>query len=104
MNEEITYLESSFPGQVESIDIRATVVNQLEDLMNNDTEEMLEFLHDSPYPVFEVPNRVAIRRAWNKGVSIFEHEDQAKLSDAREVYLEIASMLADNEAQREVEV
>ena len=103
MNEEIAYLESSFPGQVESIDIRAIVVNQLEDLTNNDTEEMLEFFHDSPYPVFEVPDRVAIRRAWNNGVSVFEHEDPAKLSDAREVYLGIASMLTDTVAHREVE-
>lgn len=97
MNEEIAYLESSFPGQVDSIDIRAIVVNQLEDLANNDTEEMLSFFHDSPYPVFEIPDRVAIRRAWNNGVSIFQHEDPAKTSDAREAYLQIASMLTETE-------
>lgn len=102
MNEEIAYLESSFPGQVDSIDIRAIIVNQLEDLPNNDTEEMVDFFNDSPYPVFEIPDRVAIRRAWNNGVSIFMHEDPAKISDAREAYLQIALMLAET-AKAEVD-
>lgn len=47
MNDEITYLESSFPGQVDSIDILGIIVNQVEDRPNNDTKQMLEFFYDS---------------------------------------------------------
>lgn len=93
MNEEIQYLENSFPGQVDSIEVLGLIVNQVEDTLNNDTKEMLEFFEDAPYPVFQVPDRVAIRRAWNNGVSVFEHEDPAKLSDARQAYSDIAEML-----------
>lgn len=94
MNEEIDYLESSFPGQIDQIQIRGIVVNSVEGNPNNDTKEMLEFFSDAPYPVFEVPDRVAIRRAWNNGVSIFQHEDPAKIDDARDAYLRIAEQLA----------
>lgn len=93
MNEEIQYLENSFPGQIDGIEILGIVVNELEDRPNNDTKEMLEFFDDSPFPVFHVPDRVAIRRAWNNGVSIFQHTDPAKTEDARSIYLEIADML-----------
>lgn len=102
MTEEIDYLETSFPGQVESITIRGIVVNAIEATPNNDTKEMLAFFHDSPYPVFEVPDRVAIRRAWNNGVSIFQHDDPAQVTDARAAYREIAdALLAEQEVTAE---
>lgn len=94
MQEEIQYLENSFPGQVDSIDILGIIVNEVEDRPNNDTKEMLEFFQDSPFPVYEIPDRVAVRRAWNNGVSIFEHSDPAKTEDVREEYLRIAEDLA----------
>ncbi|MFC6723523.1 ParA family protein [Halobium palmae] len=94
MNEEIEYLENSFPGQVDQIRIRGIIVNSVEPTPNNDTEEMLEFFSDAPYPVFQVPERVSIRRAWNNGVSIFRHEDPADVEAAREAYLNIAEQLA----------
>lgn len=100
MNEEIEYLESSFPGQIDQIRIRGIIVNSIEATPNNDTKEMLEFFHDAPYPVFEIPDRVAIRRAWNNGVSIFRHEDPAKVEDARKAYLSIAeSLVAETEVK-----
>lgn len=94
MNEEIGYLESSFPGQIDQIHICGIIVNQVEPMPNNDTKEMLDFFHDSPYPVFEIPERVAIRRAWNNGTSIFRHDDPAKVEDARDAYHAVASELA----------
>lgn len=93
MNEEIAYLTNSFPGQIDSIEILAIVVNAVEGAMNNDTKQMLEFFSDAPHEVFQIPDRVAIRRAWNNGVSIFTHEDPAKTEDAREAYNEVAAML-----------
>lgn len=93
MNEEITYLTNSFPGQIDSIDVLGIIINSVESVQNNDTKEMIEFFNDSPHDVFEIPERVAIRRAWNNGVSIFSHEDDAKTEDAREAYTEIAQML-----------
>ena len=93
MNEEIAYLTNSFPGQIETIDILGIVINSVESVLNNDTKQMIEFFSDAPYDVFQVPDRVAIRRAWNNGVSIFTHEDTAKTEDAREAYTEIATML-----------
>lgn len=99
MNEEIAYLTNSFPGQVDAIDILGIVVNSVESVQNNDTKQMIEFFEDSPHEVFQVPERVAIRRAWNNGVSIFEHEDDAKTEDARAAYSEIATMLERNTAE-----
>jgi chromosome partitioning protein len=93
MREEIQYLESSFPGQIQQIQIRGIIVNSIEPTPNNDTKEMLDFFHDAPYPVFEIPERVAIRRAWNNGVSIFDHEDSADLETARAAYQEIVDEL-----------
>ena len=93
MNEEIAYLSNSFPGQIDTIDILGIVINAVESVQNNDTKQMIAFFNDAPYDVFQVPDRVAIRRAWNNGVSIFIHEDDAKTEDAREAYTEIAKML-----------
>lgn len=93
MNEEIAYLTNSFPGQIDSIDVLGIVINSIESVRNNDTKEMIEFFNDSPYDVFEIPERVAIRRAWNNGISIFRHEDSAKTTDAREAYTAVAELL-----------
>jgi chromosome partitioning protein len=99
MNEGTDYLESSFPSQIDQIRIRGITVNAVEPTPNNDTREMLEFFNDAPYPMFEVPERVAIRRAWNNGTSIFQHEDPAQMEAAQEAYLEIAESLT---AEQEV--
>jgi len=100
MNEEISYLLNSFPGQIDSIDILGIVINAVEATPNNDTKQMLEFFNDAPHDVFQVPDRVAIRRAWNNGISIFEHEDPAQTDDAREAYNRIAQRI--ETAQTEV--
>lgn len=93
MNEEIAYLTNSFPDQIGTIEVLGLVINNIENTPNNDTKEMIEFFSDAPYDVFKVHDRVALRRAWNNGVSIFTHEDDAKTEDVRESYTTIAKML-----------
>jgi chromosome partitioning protein len=93
MQDEITYLENSFPDV--SIDIVALVVNEIDDRSNDsDQREMLEFWHDSPWPTYDIPQRTAIKRAWNNSKSIFQHEDPAKTEDVRSAYSELAHDVA----------
>jgi chromosome partitioning protein len=44
--------------------------------------------------VWEVRKRVAIKRAWNNGVSVFSHEEEC---DMENVFLEIAASVEDHE-------
>jgi chromosome partitioning protein len=93
MQEEITYLENSFPNV--SITIRALVINEIDDRSNdNDQREMLEFWHDGPWPTYDIHQRTAIKRAWNSGKSIFQHNDRAKTDDVRETYRQLARDIA----------
>jgi chromosome partitioning protein len=60
---------------------------------DNEAEEMMEWFEDIFYdraPVFEIRKRVALQRAWNSGVSIFEHSEEC---DMEGVYLDIAEQL-----------
>lgn len=89
MQEEITYLENSFPDV--TIDVVALVINEIDDRSNDsDQREMLEFWHDSPWPTYDIYQRTAIKRAWNSGKSIFAHEDPAKTEDVRAAYTRLA--------------
>lgn len=104
MQEEIAYLENSFPDV--SIDIRALVVNEIDDRSNDtDQREMVEFWHDSPWPSYDIYQRAAIKRSWNAGKSIFQHEDPAKTEDVRETYRRlVADVAAQLRDDRETEV
>jgi chromosome partitioning protein len=95
MQEEIGYLENSFPS-VDDISVLAVVVNEVEDRPNNDTKEMLEFYENAPHPVYHINRRVAIRRSYNNGLSVFEHEDPAKTDDVRDEYRAIAMSIGDS--------
>ena len=89
MQEEIAYLENSFPGV--SISVLALVVNEIDDRSNDsDQREMLEFWHDGPWPTYDIYQRASIKRAWNSGKSIFQHEDPAKTDDVRTTYRSLA--------------
>lgn len=93
MQEEITYLENSFPDV--SIEVVALVVNEIDDRSNDsDQREMLEFWHDSPWDTYDIYQRTAIKRAWNNGKSIFQHEDPAKTDDVRAAYDKLARDVA----------
>lgn len=105
MQEEITYLENSFPDV--TIEVVALVVNEIDDRSNDsDQREMIEFWHDSPWPTYDIYQRTAIKRAWNNGKSIFQHTDPAKTDDVRAAYRELAQDVAihlqSGDATREV--
>lgn len=59
---------------------------------DGEAKEMMEWFKDvfedkDRAPVFEIRKRVALQRAWNSGVSIFEHEEEC---DMEAVYHDIA--------------
>ena len=105
MQEEITYLENSFPDI--TIDIVTLVVNEIDDRSNDsDQRGILEIYHESPWDTYDIYQRTAIKRAWNSGTSIFQHEDPAKTDDVRAVYdklaRDVASQLQNVDTTREV--
>ena len=60
---------------------------------DGEAEEMMEWfddVFDGRAPVWEVRKRVALQRAWNAGVSIFEHDEEC---DMEAVYLDVARSL-----------
>lgn len=59
------------------------VVNDVAYPTDNDTEEMLEWFtrFADDIGVYEIRNRVAIKRAWNNGVSIFAHDEDCDMTD-----------------------
>ena len=93
MQEEITYLENSFPDV--TIEVVALVINEIDDRSNDSDQcEMLQFWHESPWPTYDIHQRTAIKRAWNNGKSIFQHEAPAKTEDVREEYDRLAHDVA----------
>jgi chromosome partitioning protein len=86
---QLRSIESAF-GPVDEL---ALVANEVE--VDGEADEMMEWFRDvfedkEGCAVFEVRKRVALQRAWNAGVSIFEHEEEC---DMEEVYLNVARHL-----------
>ena len=105
MQEGITYLENSFPDV--TIDIVTLVVNEIDNRSNDsDQRRILDLCHKSPGETYDIYQRTAIKRAWNSGTSIFQHEDPAKTDDVRAAYdklaRDVASQLQNVDTTREV--
>jgi chromosome partitioning protein len=86
---QLRSIESAFSP----VDELALVANEVE--VDGEADEMMEWFKDvfedkEGCAVFEVRKRVALQRAWNAGVSIFEHEEEC---DMEEVYLDVARHL-----------
>jgi len=86
---QLRSIESAF-GPVDEL---ALVANEVE--VDGEADEMMEWFRDvfedkEGCAVFEVRKRVALQRAWNAGVSIFEHDEEC---DMEEVYLDVARHL-----------
>ncbi|WP_433633358.1 ParA family protein [Halomicrococcus sp. NG-SE-24] len=96
MNEEIDYLESSFRGQIDQIQIQGIIVNSVESTPNNDTKEMLEFFSDAPYPVFQVPERVL---SVERGTTVFPYSSM-KTRRSSVIPVTLTSQLTRNWQQR----
>ena len=83
---QLRSIESAF-GSVDEIGLVANEVG-----VDGEADEMMEWFKDvfeekEGCAVFEIRKRVALQRAWNAGVSIFEHDEAC---DMEAEYLEIA--------------
>lgn len=85
--DQIESLEKGYETQIEDVGLVANRVEQ-----DGEAEEMMQWFEDtfSHIPVWEVRKRVALKRAWNNGVSIFQHTEE---SDMETVFDEIAAHL-----------
>lgn len=86
--DQMDTLEEHYDARV---DLLAVVANRVE--QDKEAEEMMEWFEETfegRAPVFEVRKRVALKRAWNNGVSIFEHEEDIDMED---VFDEVAATL-----------
>lgn len=86
--DQIDALEETYDVEIRQV---ALVANETRN--DNETEEMLEWFRDvfGGDGVYEIPTRVALQRAWNAGVSIFEHEES--LPDVEAEYERLAAAL-----------
>ncbi|KZN23084.1 chromosome partitioning protein ParA [Haladaptatus sp. R4] len=85
---QINALEAAFGTEIHEVGLVANEVGT-----DNEATEMMEWFEEvfeERAPVWEIRKRVALQRAWNAGVSIFEHEEDC---DMEEAYLQIAESL-----------
>ena len=86
--DQISTLEEAYGTEIKEL---AIVANRVEE--DNEAKEMMEWFEDTfegRSPVFEVRKRVALKRAYNNGVSIFKHSESC---DMEEVFTDIAKHL-----------
>ena len=73
------------------IPVLALVANLV--MPDGTAREMMETFREvfgSRMPVFEIRKRVALKRAWSEGVSIFKHDED---SDMEEIFMDIAETI-----------
>ncbi len=86
--DQIDTLEETYGKDIEEL---ALIANRVEE--DNEAKEMMKWFHNTfggRFPIYEVRKRVALKRAWNNGVSIFNHNEDC---DMEEVFVEIANYL-----------
>lgn len=90
LNDQIDTLEYEYDVRV--LD-QAVVANKVSYPLDKEQRGMMDWFettYDGICPVFEIRERVAIKRAWNNGVSIFQHDEEC---DQEETFLEAAEAL-----------
>lgn len=95
---QIQTLEQRFE---ETVTERGVVISNVKYPLDNEQQGMLDWFDDrfaERVPVREVRNRVAIKRAFNEGVSVFEYGDEC---DQEAVLLELADDLLAQEVDDE---
>ena len=86
--DQIETIEDGYDVVIEDLGL---VANRVE--TDGEATEMMDWFEDTfagRIPVWEVRKRVALKRAWNNGVSIFEHSESC---DMEAVFLDIADSL-----------
>jgi chromosome partitioning protein len=86
--DQIDSLEQGYDLTINDVGLVANRVEQ-----DGEAEEMMDWFEDTfagRLPVWEVRKRVALKRAWNNGVSIFHHDEDC---DMETVFEEIAANL-----------
>lgn len=88
---QIDTIEEQFDQQILEVGI---VANRVEP--DGESKRMMEWFNETfgdTIPVFEVRKRVALKRAWNSSVSIFQHDES---SDMEAVFDRIAGQLEES--------
>lgn len=82
--DQIDSLEQGYELTINDVGLVANRVEQ-----DGEAEEMMDWFHDtfSHIPIWEVRKRVALKRAWNHGFSIFEHDEDC---DMESVFSDVA--------------
>lgn len=82
---QLNALEGAFDVTISEIAVVANEVGS-----DGENKEMMDWFEDTfsdRCEVFEIRKRVALQRAWNAGVSIFEHDEDCDMEDT---YLRLA--------------
>jgi chromosome partitioning protein len=88
--DQVETIERGYDIDVEDLGL---VANRVE--TDGEAEEMMDWFEDTfagRIPVWEVRKRVALKRAWSNGVSIFEHDESCDMED---VFLDIADAVVE---------
>lgn len=90
--EQIDSLNAGYDTNISDIGL---VANRVEN--DGEAVEMMDWFEATVgdrIPVWEVRKRVALKRAWNEGVSIFEHEEESGMES---VFMNIAAYIEEIE-------
>lgn len=96
LNTQMDTLEENY--DVNIID-QAVVANNVHYPLDREQQGMMDWFektYDGICPVFEIRNRVAIKRAWNEGVSVFQHDEDC---DQKDELLNVAKAFENIDAQ-----
>lgn len=88
--DQIDSLEQGYETTIRDIGL---VANRVEN--DGEAEEMMDWFEDTfggRLPIWEVRKRVALKRAWASGVSIFAHDEECDMAG---VFTEIAAYVED---------
>ncbi|ADJ14516.1 ParA family protein [Halalkalicoccus jeotgali] len=86
--DQVDTIEENFD---ETIAVDAIAANRVEN--DGESDEMMTWFRETfepAVPVYEIRKRVALKRAWSNGTSIFHHEEECDMGD---VFLEMAEVV-----------
>jgi chromosome partitioning protein len=83
LGEQLSYLEKHYEIDITKLGV---VISDVQYPLDGDTKQMLQWFenHFDGIGTYEIRNRVAIKRAWNQGLSIFAHDEECDMEDVYE--------------------